>query len=118
VARAVEIEWASASVEDARLSVELSDRPKGWSGKFESVLSQLGGHGRGWGDVSLGKRKLHVEEVDPGAEEDLRHFLESAVLQANAAVGLEPGSGEDDDDDDEPSGPDEEMTATFRSFAG
>jgi hypothetical protein len=114
MARAVEIEWASASVEDAQLSVSLSHpRPKGWSAKLESVLAQLGGHGRGWGDVSLGKRKLQVDGLTPGAEEDLRHFLESAVLQANAAAGVQ----QDDDEDDEPSGPDEEMTAVFRSFA-
>ena len=108
------IEWGSATVTDGRLSVELSrPRPKGWSTRFESVLAQLGHSGHGWGEVSVGKRKVHVDAVTPGAEEDLRHFLESAVLQANAAAGA---TGEQDDDDGA-SGPDEEMAETFRSFA-
>ena len=111
-AHAVEIEWGSASVSDARLSVELSaPRPKHWAERFEAVIAQLGATGRGWGDVSLGKRKVHVEDVQPGHEEDVRHFLESAVLQANAAVGAEPQDEEDE------AGPDAEMAARFRSFA-
>jgi hypothetical protein len=111
--QAVVIEWRSASVSDARLSVELSaPRPKGWSDRFEAVIGQLAARGHGWGEVSLGKHKLHVDDVTPGAEEDVRHFLESAVLQANAAVGAEPeGDGDDE------SGPDAEMAARFRAFA-
>jgi hypothetical protein len=108
---AVVIEWGSASVSDARLSVELSaPRPKGWSDRFEAVVAQLATRGQRWGEVSLGKRRLHVEDVTAGAEEDLRHFLESAVLQANAAVGAEPG-------EDKETGPDADMAARFRSFA-
>jgi hypothetical protein len=111
--RAVEIDWATASVKDARLSVALSGSPpKGFTGQLERVISQLATAGRRWGEVSVGKRKLHVDHVESGAEDDLRHFLESALLQANAAVGAEPG-----DAPEEASGPDEEMASVFRSFA-
>jgi hypothetical protein len=114
-AHAVVIEWGSASVSDARLSVELSaPRPKGWPDRFEAVVAQLANRGQAWGEVSLGKHKVHVDDVSPGAEEDVRHFLESAVLQANAAVGAEP-AGEDDEDGE--TGEDAEMAARFRSFA-
>jgi endonuclease I len=112
-AQAVAIEWDSASVTDGRLTVALStSRPKGWTGHFENVLAQLGHRGQGWGEITVGKRKVHVDDVTQGAEADLRHFLESAALQANAAVGAT-----DEQDDDDVSGPDDEMTAKFRSFA-
>jgi hypothetical protein len=51
-----------------------------------------------------------------GVIERVRHFLESAVLQANANLAA-------DDEDDEPasrgerSEPDERMTEAFRGFA-
>jgi hypothetical protein len=41
------------------------------------------------------------------------YFLESALLQANALAGAEPG----DPADAEEAGPDAEMTSVFRSFA-
>jgi hypothetical protein len=116
-ATAVAIDWASASVKDSRLTVAFSEPPpKGWADELESVIARLRTTGRGWGEISAGKRKLHVEAVQSGAEEDLRHFLESAVLQANAALELErePDEG---DGADEPAGPDEAMAAVFRSFA-
>jgi hypothetical protein len=36
--------------------------------------------GSGWGAIKVGKARLRVDDVD------LRHLLESAVLQANADV--------------------------------
>jgi hypothetical protein len=114
-ARAVVVEWGSATVGDGRLSVELSaPRPKGWTERFEAVVERLERPGRGYGAVTAGKRKVHVDDVTPGAEDDVRHFLESAVLQANAAVGAEEP---EDDEDEDASSEDEEMTARFRSFA-
>jgi hypothetical protein len=110
----VEIDWGSASVKDARLTVALSgDAPKGFTGQLERVAAQLTTSGHRWGEISAGKRKLHVDDVESGAEEDLRHFLESALLQANAAAGAEPAGSKDGE---EP-GPDERMAAVFRSFA-
>jgi hypothetical protein len=113
-ATAVAIDWASASVKDRRLTVALSEPPsKAWSDQLERVIAQLRTTGRGWGEISAGKRKLHVEEVASGAEEELRHFLESAVLQANADVPVE----DEGDSEDERSDDDQRMTEAFRSFA-
>ena len=81
-------------------------------GLDQRVVAALATTGHRWGDVSAGKRKLHVEDVQPGAEDELRHFLESALLQANTAVGAEPSKSEDDGDP----GPDEQMASVFRSF--
>ena len=87
---AIAVEWASASVEDARLSVGLSGKPSDeWREAFERVLGRLEKPNAGWGEVEVGKRKLHVADVQAGQEGDLRHLLESVVLQANAAVGAE-----------------------------
>jgi len=113
--QAIEIEWGSASVDGARLTVALTGKPsKDWREAFERVFERLGSRGSGWGDIELAKRELQVDAVEPGAENDLRHLLESVVLQANASIGAEPG----DDEAEERSGPDEEMTERFRSFAG
>jgi hypothetical protein len=114
----VEIDWATASVKDARLSVALSgDAPKGFGGQLEHVIARLATSGRRWGEVSAGKRKLHVDDVERGAEDDLRHFLESALLQANAAVGADADAdGSESSDAGEP-GPDEQMATAFRAFA-
>ena len=61
-----------------------------------------------------------VADVAEGAEEKLRHFLESAVQQANATN--PPSATESDDAEDETQvadgeGPDAVMTERFRSFA-
>jgi len=110
----VEIDWASASVSDARLTVALSGAaPKGFTPQLERVIARLATSGRRWGEISAGKHKLHVDDVQPGAEADLRHFLESALLQANTALGAEPADSADGAQD----GPDEQMASVFRSFA-
>jgi len=110
----VEIDWASASVSDARLTVALSGpAPKGFMPQLERVIARLATSGHRWGEISAGRHKLHVEDVQPGAEADLRHFLESALLQANTALGAEPADSPDGAED----GPDEQMASVFRSFA-
>ena len=111
---AIEIDWASASVEDADLTVALTDtHSKQWGEAFVGVLERLDTRASGWGTIKLGKRKINVADVEPGAENDLRHLLESVVLQANATISAEPA----DSADSERSEPDEEMTAAFRAFA-
>jgi len=115
------IDWASAVVEDGTLEVELTGASsKEWSARFERVRALLETPHSGWGEVHLAKRRLRVEGLQEGAEEALRHFLESAVIEANS--GLEE-SAEPDREAAAPADPDpaaerdRRMTEAFRSFA-
>jgi hypothetical protein len=113
VAATIEIDWGSAQVRDGRLTVALSDKaPEALAG----VIERLGREGHPWGDVEVGKKKLQVAGVSPGDEAQLRHFLESAVLQANADAGL-TADEEDEDAGEHVDSADAEMTAAFRAFA-
>jgi hypothetical protein len=126
----LELDWSTAEVSDATLSVALSAKPpKEWRGAFQRTVTLLSA---GNWEVTLdAKRKsVQITAVRPGDEERVRHLLEAAVLQANATLvseeelyGGEPeqdeegeDSGEDEDDAAEPS-PDEELTGRFRGFA-
>jgi hypothetical protein len=106
-----EIQWASAEVKDGTLTVGLSGKPsKAWRQRVESVVERLGRDG-----VDVKKKRLVVGAVEPGTESEVRHLLESAVLQANAD--LSEDDGDDDPEEDEASQSDREMTAAFRAFA-
>ena len=58
------------------------DRPRGWKSTFAQTVRLLGGGS--WGEVSLKKDKVKVTDVPEGSEDELRHFLEGVVQQANA----------------------------------
>ncbi len=110
-----EIDWTTASVRDGRLTVEIAGEPgREWSARVREVAERLDRPGSDWGEIAVEKSKLRVEGVAEGAEGDLRHLLEGAVLQANAE--FEPDD-DDDGDDDEGSEQDRAMTAAFRAFA-
>ena len=109
-----ELDWASAEVDDGTLTVPLTGEPsKAWAERAAGVVERLGG-GRGWGDTRITRDKVTVGDVQAGAEIDVRHFLEGAVMQANADFAP---AEEADATGDEPSGPDAEMTQAFRAFA-
>ena len=108
------LQWASAEVKDAKLTVELTgDPPKGWKQSFERTVTLLG-DGE-WGEIQLKNGAVRVSDITPGAEEKLRHHLEAVVAQANATC-------EEDEDEggnageDKRKGPDAEMTDRFRAF--
>jgi hypothetical protein len=104
-----DIDWSSAEVRDGRLTVELTEKPsKEWRERLAEVVERLG-----HGGVALDKQRLSVEGVEPGGEADVRHLLESAVLQVNADLAPD----EPADDGDERSDADREMTEAFRAFA-
>jgi hypothetical protein len=106
------LDWASAEVKDARLTVALKgDAPEGWSESFARTVTLLG-DGE-WGAVELKKGSVRVSDVAPGSEDKLRHHLEAIVAQANAAH----EEDRSDEDVDGPEGPDAEMTARFKAFA-
>jgi hypothetical protein len=115
----VTIDWGAASVDGGRLTVPLAGKPPaGFKAALTAVVERLDRSGSAWGEVKVTKSKLRVDDVGPGAEGGVRHFLEAAVLQANADVRA------DDEEDDEPgagderSAPDQEMTDAFRAFGG
>jgi hypothetical protein len=112
------IDWASALIEDGTLTVELTGKgSKAWKGRFENVLALLDTPHTAWGEIRLNKSSVKVTDVHQGTEPELRHFLESVVLQANTDTQSEaPEDAETDDAGEEP-GVDEQMTATFRTFA-
>lgn len=114
------LSWRTAEVRDGTLTVEIDgNRPEGWKATFHQTVRLLGGGG--WGEVSLKRGVVRVSEVPEGSEDELRHFLEGAVQQANATH-VEP----DDDAEDQADEPDEEeedgddtdarMTSRFRDF--
>jgi hypothetical protein len=108
------IDWSTAEVDDGQLTVEVGGRhSKDWTERLEQVLEQLGRGGNRWGEIEVGKKKLRVDAVERGAEADLRHFLETAVLQANADAPPKASKTSDGERSDA----DQEMTDVFRSFA-
>ena len=118
----VELNWSSAEVNRARLTVPLEgDVSKGWRQSFEATVKLLGGGE--WGEIQVKRSEVRVSDVEAGSEDKLHHHLESIVAQANADH--EPQEGSDDDEapdagesegGDEDDGPDAEMTRRFRSF--
>jgi hypothetical protein len=70
-----------------------------------------------WGKVQVKKQTLRVDEVGPGEEDKLRHYLESVVEQANSAHRADEAEAQAREDDG-PTGddPDSQMTERFRRF--
>jgi hypothetical protein len=113
----VALDWSAASVDGGRLTVPFAGTPpQGFKAALTQVIERLDRRGSGWGSVKPGKAKVRVEDVQAGSERELRHFLEAAVLQANADVRADD---EDDDADagDDRSDADQAMTDAFRGFA-
>jgi hypothetical protein len=112
-----EIDWSAAEVSGGDLSVPLAGEPsKGWTDRVAEVVERLKRGGGGWDAIEVGRKAITVEGVRPGSESDLRHFLEGAVMQANADFAPDP-EVHDDGESDAASGADGEMTGAFRAFA-
>lgn len=108
------LDWSAASVDDGRLTVPVTgDVPAGWTKCVKRVIERLERPGNSWGAVRVTKKELRVDDVGAGSEADLHHFLESVVLQANAALRDEA----QDTEDDARSERDQAMTDAFRAFA-
>ena len=111
-----EIDWSAAEAEDSVLTVPLTGEPsKAWTDRVAEVVERLERGGGGWDAVKVGRSAIEVGGVQAGAEGDLRHFLEGAVMQANADFAPEPEPEEGDGD--AASEADAEMTGAFRAFA-
>ena len=108
------IDWASAEVRGGDLTVALAgDANAEWAERVQAIVERLDRTGSAWGATKVTKAKVTVEAVGTGAEEDLRHLLDSAVQQANADFAPDAPQ----DAGDEPSEEDSAMTDAFRSFA-
>lgn len=108
------VDWSTAQVSGGKLTVRVNgDRPRGWKQRFERTARLLGDGD--WEGVRLKKGEIRVKGVVPGAEDKLRHHLESIIVEANTlapepnAPSEPPPAAEDDDD--------ARMTKKFRSFA-
>jgi hypothetical protein len=111
------IDWASATVKNGDLTVALAGEPSGeWAQRVQAVLDRLDRSGSDWGATKVTKTGVQVKAVAAGAEDDLRHLLDSAVQQANADFApADEGGGSGDGD--ELSEADSAMTDAFRSFS-
>jgi hypothetical protein len=105
---AATLDWSHAEVRGGRLMLPLTEKAsKAWVKAMESVLARLGAdHG-----VEVGRERLEVD-VAAGEEDDVRHRLESAVLEANARLAEDRDEGEGAAASDA----DRAMTAAFRAF--
>lgn len=110
------IDWGTARIEDGELHVGLTgELPAGFAKRVEAVLARLGGDAeQRWGRVKVTKREIRVRDPQEGSEQDLRHELESAVLQASADLTQPEGGGEGEQSAEEQR--DARMGEAFRAF--
>jgi hypothetical protein len=108
------IDWASAEVKGGELTVSLAGEANAqWAERVQAIVERLDRPGSAWGATKVTEATVAVEAVSAGAEKDLRHLLDGAVLQANADYAPEV----QDDAGDQASEEDTAMTEAFRSFA-
>lgn len=81
---------------------------KDWVSAFGDVLHRLDA-GR---EVEIEREHLALD-VEPGTEGDVRHLLESAVLEANSRLADDDAEGDNAERDAD----DDAMTQAFRAFA-
>ena len=109
------IDWSTAEVRARTLSVRLAGpTPKGLAKRFDGVRRLLEHNDGRWGAISVRKRAITVEEVVAGAEADLRHFLESVVLQIDSDLRPDPPEERPADDGQRA---DQQMASRFQAFA-
>jgi hypothetical protein len=114
----VQIDWANVAVRDGSLSVRLTgDVPKGWDKDFKVVLALLGKGSDGWGEINVNKKAIEVANVRQGSEGDLRHLLESVLLQVNADLQGDHAQADEQGGQDPVQQADDAMAETFRGFA-
>jgi hypothetical protein len=113
-----EIDWDGASVSGGTAVLPLTGKAdRQWGERFESVAALLGRAGTGpWGQVTVSKDAIEIAAVQPGGEDDLRHFLMSVVAQVNSehAPEADPQAIEREDPQ---AAQDAEMTERLRSFS-
>lgn len=118
----IQLDWSTAEVSDGELKVRFTDKaPKKWRESFARTATLLSRETWELNEVKPGQ--VRVSPIRPGDEERVKHFLESAVLEANSTlIGEEELFAPEDaqateENDAARQSPDEEMTARFRAFA-
>lgn len=110
---AVQIDWSSAQVRGGELDVKFAAQPSGaWRKRFELLARRLERPGESWGEIAVKKTRIRVREIGEGAESDVHHFLESVLLETNAAE-QDPATPDGQDDLDDV---DRRMTDAFQRF--
>jgi hypothetical protein len=109
----ISVDWRTAAVRERELSVAFEEPISAPERKHvKALVDRLERPGEPWGTITVKKDRLIVSKIAPGAEDDLRHFLESLLLEANAAA--DEGSNDEHEQLDEH---DRRMTDAFRAFA-
>lgn len=108
----VRIDWATATVRDATLSVVVTGDPsEEWAARVAEVAGRLSDGTAHWGAVRVTTEAITVSDVVAGTEADLRHVLEGAAQQASADLAPVAGGANGDGD---ASPQDAAMTDAFR----
>jgi hypothetical protein len=114
-----QIDWGSAEVKDRTLTVRLTGKAgRGWAMHFNGVLGLLEQNASRWGEITVRKDTIEVADVQEGSEGDLRHLLESALLQVNADFEPSPERDASEAQCDPEQTMEEGMSERFRGFAG
>lgn len=115
-----EIDWSGAQVSEGSATLPLTDdATKDWSERFAGVSALLAQKGSSrWGEVRISRKAVKVAELQPGAEDDLRHFIESVVTQVNSELSEQPEAQATQDEQDPQAARDAESADKLRSFAG
>jgi hypothetical protein len=114
-----QLSWEQAEVHDRELHVALTAQaPRGWAGRFRELLARLGQDGEHrWGRISVSRREVKVADVEEAGAGDLRHLLESVLLQVNTDFAPDEGDGQAGEASPEGER-DARLTEAFRGFAG
>jgi hypothetical protein len=115
-----ELDWSGAEVDDGAATLVLTgEASKDWAERFSAVATLLAQKGSArWGEVKVTRKAVKVAELQPGAEDDLRHFLESVVAQVNSELGEQPDVQATQDEQDPQAARDAESADKLRSFSG
>ncbi len=116
------IAWASAEVHGGRLTVPLEGKAaKGLAKRFDSVRALIEPKAGGWGEIELRKGTIEASAVRPGAEQELRHLLDSVITQINSDLGQSIDGGASEQagatSEDAQEAADVQMSERFRAFA-
>jgi len=113
---ATAISWGGARVADGTLTVELDPAPdRAWTRRFRRVIAMLDRSPGEWEAIELHRGAITLTGVREGAQEKLRHLLESAIVEVSGD--LHAGGPAGDRDGDEQRARDLRMTEAFRSLA-